>query len=103
MALHHCVYILFSAKDHLLYIGYSSNVELRLQKHNEGGVKSTAGRRPLMLIFTEYYLFKEDALKREGYFKTTMGKKALKLMLSSTLEQLGHKKLFAPEIYSEEE
>ncbi len=56
-----------------------------------------------MLIFTEYYLFKEDALKREGYFKTTMGKKALKLMLSSTLEQLGHKKLFAPEIYSEEE
>lgn len=102
MALHHCVYILFSAKDHLLYIGYSSNIELRLQKHNEGGVKSTAGRRPLMLIFTEHYLLKEDALKREGYFKTSPGKKALKLMLGSTLERLGYKKPGSPEILFEE-
>jgi putative endonuclease len=86
-----------------LYIGYTSNLEVRLQKHQEGGVKSTAGRRPLMLIFTEYYLFKEDALKREGYFKTTMGKKAIKLMLNRTLDQLGHKKATAPDFLFEEE
>lgn len=56
-----------------------------------------------MLIFTEYYLFKEDALKREGYFKTTMGKKAIKLMLNRTLDQLGHKKATAPDFLFEEE
>ncbi len=91
MELPYCVYILFSSKDNLLYIGYSSNLTERVKKHNSGGVTSTAPRRPLQLIFCEYYLFKEDAMKRESYFKTTMGKKAIKLMLSETLQKLGYK------------
>ena len=86
-----CVYVLFSNKDYLLYIGFSSDLEKRLKKHNEGGVLSTAPRRPLQLIFCEYYLFEEDARQRELYFKTTMGKKAIKLMLSETLKKLGYK------------
>lgn len=88
-----CVYILFSEKDHLLYIGYSANLEKRIETHNAGGNKSTAYRRPLKLIFCEYYLFEVDARKREMYFKTTMGKKAIRLMLAGTLEKLGYKNL----------
>ncbi|MEO5948342.1 MAG: GIY-YIG nuclease family protein [Chitinophagaceae bacterium] len=91
--LSYCVYILFSEKDYLLYIGYSSNIEKRLEIHNTGGNKSTAYRRPLKLIFCEFYLFEEDARKREMYFKTTMGKKAIKLMLATTLEKLNYKKM----------
>lgn len=87
----HCVYILFSEKDHLLYIGYSSNLAQRVQCHNSGGTKSTSRRGPLKLIFAEYYLFKEDALKRESYFKTNMGKKAIKLMLRESLAKLNYK------------
>lgn len=87
----YCVYILFSQKDHLLYIGYSANLVKRVETHNAGGNKSTAYRRPLKLIFCEFYLFEEDARKREMYFKTTMGKKAIKLMLACTLEKLGYK------------
>ena len=86
-----CVYVLFSHKDHLLYIGYSSDLQKRIIKHNSGEVTSTSPRRPLDLIFCEFYLFKEDALKREKYFKTNMGKKALKLMLNRTLVKLGYK------------
>lgn len=86
-----CVYILFSEKDHLLYIGYSAQLEKTIETHNSGGNKSTANRRPLKLIFCEFYLFEEDARKREMYFKTTMGKKAIKLMLSSTLTKLAYK------------
>lgn len=37
------------------------------------------------------YLFEEDARKREKYFKTSMGKKALKLMLGTTLGKMGYK------------
>ncbi|MCH2233993.1 MAG: GIY-YIG nuclease family protein [Crocinitomicaceae bacterium] len=88
----YCVYILFSEKDHLLYIGFTTNLENRINNHNQGRTKSTSYRRPLHLIFTEYYLFKEDALKREKYFKTTAGKRAIKLMLSNTLEKLNYKK-----------
>jgi len=86
-----CVYILFSEKDNLLYTGYSSNLEKRIQAHNEGGCKSTAPRRPLQLVFCEFYLFEEDARKREMYLKTTMGKKAIKYMLANTLKTLGYK------------
>lgn len=91
MPLPYCVYILFSQKDFLLYIGFSTNIEARVKKHNSGGNISTANRIPLELIFCEYYLFEEDARKREKYFKTTMGKKAIKLMLNTTLEKMGYK------------
>src|ERR1043165_5376421 len=94
MAFPYCVYILFSHKDFRLYIGFSTNLEARVKKHNSGGNISTANRTPLELIFCEFYLFEEDARKRELYFKTTMGKKAIKLMLRSTLEKMGYKGSF---------
>ncbi len=31
-------------------------------------------------------------MKREMYFKTSMGKKAIKIMLAGTLNKLGYKK-----------
>lgn len=91
MPLPYCVYILFSLKDNILYIGFSSDLKKRIEKHNSGGVKSTAPRRPLELIFCEFYLYEADARKREMYFKTSAGKKAIKLMLKSTLEKMGYK------------
>ena len=73
MQLPFCVYILFSEKDNLLYTGFSTNLENRIKNHNDGGTKSTAYRRPLKLIFCEFYLYEEEARKREKYFKTTIG------------------------------
>jgi putative endonuclease len=74
----------------MLYVGYSSNLAARIISHNSGGTKSTAFRRPLKLIFCEFYLFEKDARNREQYLKTTAGKKAIKLMLRSTLHTLGY-------------
>jgi putative endonuclease len=71
-----------------MYIGYTTHLERRMANHNAGGTISTAKRRPLKLIFCEYYLIKQDAMRREKYFKTTMGKKALKLMIKETLNGL---------------
>jgi putative endonuclease len=73
-----------------LYTGFTANIEQRIRNHNDGKSKSTAPRRPLELIFCEFYLFEADARKREMYFKTTMGKKAVKLMLRETLLKLGY-------------
>jgi putative endonuclease len=89
-ALPYCIYVLFSEKDAMLYVGYSSNLHNRILNHNSGGTKSTASRRPLKLIFCEFYLFEKDARNREKYLKTTAGKRALKLMLRSTLHTLGY-------------
>ena len=91
MPLPYCVYVLFSCKDLLLYFGFTTNLSERVKNHNDGKTKSTAPRRPLDLIFCEFYLFEADARKREMYFKTTMGKKAIKLMLRETLIKLGYR------------
>ncbi len=93
-----CVYVLFSEKDYQLYTGYSSDIEKRLGYHNRGETKSTKNRRPLKLIFCEYYLFKKDAMKREKYLKTSAGKKALKLMLGTSLETLGYRSKQKPKL-----
>lgn len=81
MNLTHCVYVLRSLTDGNMYIGYSASLEHRLSDHFNGKVQSTAPRRPLKLIHVEYYLFEDDARRREGYLKTTKGKRALKLMI----------------------
>ncbi|MGA1194597.1 MAG: GIY-YIG nuclease family protein [Kiritimatiellia bacterium] len=80
-----CVYVLRSRKDGLLYIGFTTDLPRRFAEHNAGKSLATAPRRPLDLVYCEYHASKADALRREGYFKTSAGKKALKLMLRESL------------------
>ena len=75
------IYVLYSLKDHKLYKGYTSNLENRLKKHNSGGSKSTAKRKPFVLIHIEQFENKTDALKRELYLKTLEGGSELKRYL----------------------
>jgi putative endonuclease len=84
----HCVYVLFSEADGKLYIGYTSDLKQRLTDHFNGRNQSTAPRGPLRLIYCEYHLSTTDAHRREKYFKTTAGKKALGLMLRDSLAEL---------------
>lgn len=86
-----CVYVLFSEKDKMLYTGYTSDLNRRMHQHHNGESPNTSKRLPVKLIFCEYYLFKEDAQRRENYFKTTPGKKALKTMLHGTLTKLEYR------------
>ena len=83
----HGVYVLYSLKDRKLYIGYTADLKRRLSEHNRGESASTAPRRPLRLLFGEHYISKKDAQRRERYFKTTAGKRALRLMLKDSLLQ----------------
>lgn len=79
------VYVLYSLNDHQFYIGYTSNFARRMEEHAQGRSKSTKYRRPFVCVFCEYYLSKSDALRREQYFKTTVGKRVLRLMLQESL------------------
>lgn len=81
-----CVYVLLSLKDFKFYIGFTENLKERLTDHFHGQSPATSPRRPFVLIFCEYFVSKSDALRREKYFKTTAGKKALKLMLRDYLK-----------------
>jgi putative endonuclease len=81
----HYVYVLLSQKDNKFYIGLTNNLERRISEHYNGEVVSTKARRPLKLIFYEAYLNEKDAVRREDYFKTSKGKRTLRLMLKDFL------------------
>lgn len=53
--------------------------------HNSGVVLSTKPYRSWEMIFYEAYKSMVDAKRREKYFKTTKGRKALKIMLRDSL------------------
>jgi putative endonuclease len=71
-------YILKSLKDGRYYYGHTGNLESRLIEHNNGKVKSTKGRRPLVIHYFETFQIKEEAIKRELFFKSIDGYRFLK-------------------------
>jgi len=72
------VYILKSLKDSKNYIGQTNNLAERLRRHNSGGVSATKHRTPLKLIYQEKFLNREEAIKREKFFKSHKGYNYLK-------------------------
>ena len=67
-------YVLQSEKDRKLYFGFTKNLKQRFDQHQKGKVVSTKDRRPLKLVYYEACIDKNDALKREKYFKTYHGR-----------------------------
>ena len=71
-------YILYSLKDHKLYKGSCEDFPKRFIRHNSGGNKSTAHRKPLVLIHIEIYEDKKPAQARERFLKSLEGSAELK-------------------------
>ena len=69
----------------MFYIGFTNDIERRFDEHNSGKNISTAKRLPFELIYYEAHQSKTDALRREGYFKTTKGKVTLRQMMREEL------------------
>ena len=77
------VYLL-RCSDDTLYCGYSTDLEKRLQKHNNGeGAKYTRSRLPVTLVYFEEYFDKSEALKRECAVKQLTRQQKLDLIASS--------------------
>ena len=72
------VYVLESESSGKWYIGFSSDLRKRVQRHNQSGNVSTANRGPWELIYYEAYIDKQDALGREKFLKSGSGWRFLK-------------------------
>ena len=69
------VYVLHSPTYDKIYIGYSSNIEERLRSHNALGTKGwTLKYRPWVLVHTESFETKREALRREKQLKSSRGR-----------------------------
>ena len=71
-------YIIKSIKDGKYYYGHTHNIEKRLLKHNKKTVRSTKARSPFTLHYQEEFNTKQEAAKREYFFKTIDGYNYLK-------------------------
>ncbi len=71
-------YILYSLEDNRLYKGSCEDFPKRFIRHNSVGNKSTAHRKPFILIHIEIYKEKKPALVRERFLKSLEGSSELK-------------------------
>ncbi len=79
------IYILQSAIDKRLYVGYTRDLRKRLSEHNRGLVFATKPFAPYILIHFEGYRNVDDVKRREKYLKTSTGMRLLKRMLREFL------------------
>ena len=82
------VYVLQSEADGQFYTGSTPDLKRRYKQHCDGKVRSTKGRRPLKLVYYEACSERDDAIRRERYLETGMGKRYLRNRLRSQLGEL---------------
>ena len=76
------IYVLKSIRNNKRYVGYTSkSAEERLKEHNNGSNKFTKQNGPFVLYHEEVYENKTDAIKREKFLKSGVGRKLLDQLL----------------------
>ena len=83
------VYISRSSKSGRLYTGFTSNLRKRPIVHSSNMGGYTSGRGPYRLVYYEARNNIEDALARELYLKSGMGKRYIKNRIRRFLSLTG--------------
>ena len=74
-------YILYSASKDRYYIGSTSDVNERLSRHNAGATTSTKPGRPWIVVYSEEYPTKDEAVRRENYLKKMKSRRYLETLI----------------------
>ena len=78
------VYILYSKLKDRYYIGHSGDdLTQRLRKHNSNHKGFTGGVGDWIIVFTENYISKSDAYKRELEIKSWKSRKRVEKLIGS--------------------
>jgi putative endonuclease len=67
------VYILRSEIVEKYYIGSTSDLEKRIKLHNSTKARWTKKYQPWVLIYSEEFISRSEAIKREKYLKSLKG------------------------------
>ncbi len=71
-------YVLRSEIDGRLYKRHTHRLKKRVEEDNLGKTRSKKGYRPWILVYYEEFETREEAIDREKYFKTGIGREYLK-------------------------
>jgi len=69
------VYALESTHRKYIYKGFTSNLEDRFKRHNEGREKTTAPYRPFTIIYIREFSTRLEARVHEKWLKSSAGRK----------------------------
>ena len=76
------VYILYSERFKKNYTGFTSSLIERFQSHNQLATKGyTLKFRPWVVIHVEFFYSKSEAMKREKYLKTGIGREFIQNLI----------------------
>jgi putative endonuclease len=82
------VYVLYSPDFTKSYVGCTANLDIRLASHNQLATSGWTVRfRPWVLVHTEFFHLKLDALQREKFLKSGQGRLLVKSIIQSWLYQ----------------
>jgi putative endonuclease len=71
------VYVLRSSKTGNRYVGSCVNLEQGLRWHNAGHSTATRHGVPWIMVWSEVFSSKNDAISKERYYKTGSGRNVL--------------------------
>jgi len=77
------VYILKSEKTERYYVGSCEDLDERFKRHNNGRNKATKLGMPWKLIYSESFLTKHEAYRREFQIKSFKSGEAFKKLITS--------------------
>ena len=77
-------YILYSKLRDKYYIGYTSNLEERVKKHNTNHKGFTGYTGDWEIVWFELFLTKNDAMNKESKIKLWKSRKLIEKLVSST-------------------
>ena len=76
------VYIIYSEKLNIYYVGSTADLEDRLKRHNAGRSKFTKPGIPWKLVYKKEYSIKSEAYKAELYIKSQKSRVYIEKLIS---------------------
>jgi len=77
------VYALISNNKNWIYVGFSDNIDDRINRHQKGYEKTTAPYRPFTVIQLACAFDRIEARRLEKWYKTSYGKTSIRLLITT--------------------
>jgi putative endonuclease len=77
------LYILYSESFNRFYVGYTNDLKRRLSEHNRKKGKFTDAGIPWILVHSESFSKKKDAMNREKFIKSKKSKQFILDLINS--------------------
>jgi putative endonuclease len=79
-------YVLRSLKNGILYKGSTDDMHKRVETHNAGKVKYSSKHQPWELLLFEEFETRSEAMNREKWYKTGVGREWINEQLKNSSE-----------------